>query len=104
MTPEGKIKASINRVLDKYKDAYIFMPVPSGYGPSSLDYLICFHGQFIGIEAKAPGKKPSPRQRFVIGVIERAGGRVLVVDGKQGLEELELILSEVRCEACNPYK
>jgi hypothetical protein len=103
VTPEGRVKAAIKRVLDKHKGLYVFMPVPSGFGKSSLDYVICCHGRFLAIEAKAPGKKPTPRQKMIIGQIERADGKVLVIDGKQGLEELDLLLSEVRGEACNPY-
>jgi hypothetical protein len=104
MTPEGKVKAAINRLLDKYKGHYKFMPVPSGYGKSSLDYVLCYHGRFVAIEAKAPGKKPTARQNMIIGQIERADGRTFVIDGKQGVDELAAYLAEVRFDACNPYK
>lgn len=92
MTPEGKVKAAIKRALDKHKGLYVFMPVPSGFGKSSLDYVICCKGRFLAIEAKAPGKKPTPRQKSIIGAIERAGGKVIVIDGTghwNGLSELE---------------
>jgi hypothetical protein len=59
MTPEGKVKAAVNKVLARYKKIYRFMPVPYGYGESSLDYLICVNGRFVAIETKAPGKKPA---------------------------------------------
>jgi hypothetical protein len=82
MTPEGKIKNNINKVLDKYKGrVYKFMPVPGGFGPSSLDYILCVAGTFVAIEAKAPGKKPTPRQNAIIGAIRRSGGTVFVIDG-----------------------
>ena len=86
MTPEGKIKRAISRVLDKFKGTYIFMPVPGGYGPSSLDYLLCANGHFIAIEAKAPGKKPTPRQKFIIRQITQAGGTVFVIDDERSPE------------------
>jgi hypothetical protein len=84
MTPEGKVKKAINKVLDKYKGkVYKFMPVPGGFGPSSLDYILCVGGSFLAIEAKAPGKKPTPRQNAIIGAIIRAGGTVIVVDSAE---------------------
>lgn len=104
MTPEGKVKRAINKVLDKYKSIYKFMPVPSGYGKSSLDYILCFHGRFIAVEAKAPGKKPTARQKQIIDQIRRADGVTLVIDSVEGAEDLALRLSELEAEACNPYK
>lgn len=93
MTPEGKVKASVNRLLSKHKSLYRFMPVPGGFGASSLDYLICIDGHFVAIETKAPGKKPTDRQKLVIGQIRRAGGTVFVIDGENGeLEQLKELL------------
>lgn len=92
MTPEGKVKAAVNRIIDKYKGVYKFMPVPSGYGPSSLDYLLCVNGNFVAIETKAPGKKPTDRQKMIIGQITRAGGVVFVIDSTDATHELEQYL------------
>lgn len=88
-TPEGKVKAKINRLLDKYKGNYCFMPVPYGYGQSTLDYLICMRGHFIAIEAKAPGKKPTDRQKMIMEKIRAAGGAVFLIDGDDGLSQLQ---------------
>jgi hypothetical protein len=96
MTPEGKVKREISRVLDKHKELYRFMPVPSGFGKSSLDYVICAWGNFIAIEAKAPGKKPTPRQKMIMGQITRAGGLVLVIDSPGGCRALDGLLEEMR--------
>ena len=93
MTPEGKVKKAIKRTLDKYKGLYVFMPVPSGFGKSSLDYVICWAGRFLAIEAKAPGKTLTPRQKAIRGQIERAGGKVIVIDGEVGIAELEEFLN-----------
>lgn len=95
MTPEGRVKKAIKKALDKYKDLYSFMPVPSGFGKSSLDYILCYRGRFVAIEAKAPGKKPTPRQKAMIGAIERAGGRVLVIDGDDGVRALICLLEAI---------
>jgi hypothetical protein len=88
MTPEGRVKNQINKVLAKYTDIYKFMPVPSGFGKSSLDYVLCVQGMFVAIEAKAPGKKPTDRQDMIAAQIMRAGGKVFVVDGPDTLRPL----------------
>jgi len=92
MTPEGRVKAAVNRVLSKYKSVYKFMSVPSGYGPSTLDYLLCVEGRFVAIETKAPGKKPTARQRHIAGEIERAGGVVFIIDSADEVHPLEAYL------------
>ncbi len=102
MTPEGKTKAAINRALAKFKSLYKFMPVPSGYGPSSLDYIVCFRGRFISIEAKAPGKKPTPRQAMTMDKMEQAGATVFVIDNTDQLGPLIEALEKL--ENDNPRK
>jgi hypothetical protein len=92
MTPEGKVKASVNKVLSKYKKQYTHMPVPYGYGQSTLDYLICVNGYFLAIETKAPGKKPTNRQNLIAEKIESAGGVVLVIDDASATHELEAFM------------
>ncbi len=83
MTPEGKVKAKIKRILNR-ADAYYFMPVQTGYGMPTLDFL-CFHlGAGFAIEAKAPGKKPTKRQEAIIHEMEYAGAQVFVIDGAEG--------------------
>lgn len=88
-TPESKVKLQVKRLLDKYKARYEFWPVPSGYGASSLDCIICYRGMFAAVETKRPGGKPTNRQKMVIRQIADAGGAVFVVDGENG--ELEAL-------------
>lgn len=88
-TPEGIVKKAIDKLIAKY-NAYRFMPVPSGYGASSLDYIVCCGGKFAAIEAKAPGKKPSALQKVMIRNIELAYGRVFVIDNILGDEMQKL--------------
>lgn len=64
------------------------MPVPGGYGRSTLDYIGCHFGRAFAIEAKAPGKHPTSRQIGTIEDLEAAGAVVFVVDGQKGLDEL----------------
>jgi hypothetical protein len=92
VTPEGRVKNLISRMLDRH-GAYRYMPVPYGYGPTGIDYFVCHKGRFIGIEAKAPGKKPTALQDNVLARIRAAGGVTFVIDGEAGLKELETWLS-----------
>lgn len=80
-TPEGKVKKTVSALLKATPDLYYFMPVPSGYGESSLDYLGCYRGKWFAVETKAPGKKPTDRQNMIIERIKKAGGAVFVIDG-----------------------
>jgi hypothetical protein len=103
MTPEGKVKAAINKILDNYVkggDVYKFMPVPGGFGPSSLDYVLCVQGIFVAIEAKKPGGKPTARQLFIARQIKQAGGKVFfienAVDLSNFIEFLNWVLDKQR--------
>jgi hypothetical protein len=75
-TPEAKVKAKLKAWLH---GCYWFMPVQTGYGATSLDFLVCLEGQFIALECKAVGKELTPRQKVVAQQIRTAGGRVYKV-------------------------
>lgn len=86
MTPEGKVKAKVKRLLQKY-GCYQFWPVQTGYGSPTLDCIGCSNGFFFGIETKAPGKRPTPRQRLTIDDMRAAEGAVFVIgEYKKGQE------------------
>lgn len=87
MTPEGKVKKKVSELLRKVEGLYYWMPVPSGFGESTLDYVGCYCGLFFAIETKKPGGKPTDRQRITIEQIASAGGKTFVIDGDT--EELE---------------
>lgn len=91
-TPEGKVKEKVKQLLRKY-NVYWHMPVQSGFGAPSLDFICCVVGKYLAIETKAPGKKPTPRQEETIRQIQLSGGRCFVIDGD--LELLETWLKEV---------
>lgn len=86
-TPEGRVKQKVSALLRSVPNIYYFMPVPSGYGESTLDYLGCLNGKFFAIETKKPGGKPTDRQKQIISAILRSGGAVFVIDGD--ITELE---------------
>ena len=82
MTPEGKVKAKIKKVLDKY-NVYYFSPVTGGFGRSGVpDLVCCISGRFFGIECKANGNKPTELQRKNLHDIDTNGGVALVIDDR----------------------
>ena len=95
MTPEGKIKFKIKKVLDKYESSiYSYMPVPGGYGKQTVDYLGCFHGRFFAIEAKRPGKDPTTKQAQVLADVMIAGGMTFVINDDESLARFERWLEQ----------
>jgi hypothetical protein len=79
MTPEGRVKKEVSKYL-KDHGIYYFMPVQTGYGATTLDYLCCWRGRFVGIECKAGKNKLSARQTLVGEQIRAAGGHTFIVD------------------------
>lgn len=78
-TLEGGLKAKVKAFL-KDRGAYFFMPVPTGYGTPTLDFIGCYKGNFFAIETKAPGKKPTPRQTLTIQQMQTRGAYVVWFD------------------------
>lgn len=90
-TPEAKVKAAIRAWL-RERGIYSAMPIGSGYGSSGTpDFLCCWRGRFLAIEAKAPGKRSNTThlQDRQLAAIRAAGGIALVVDDIKQLDELE---------------
>jgi hypothetical protein len=83
-TPEGKVKAKLKKALDAaFPGHYRFMPVQTGYGAKTLDFLLCIHGLFVAIETKAPGKAMTGLQHSTYQDIYDAGGLAYVVDSEE---------------------
>jgi len=92
ITPEGKIKAHV-KILLKKAGAYYHCPVQNGMGAPALDFHVCLPvkitpdmvgktvGMYLGIETKAPGKKPTARQLLTAKEITAAHGEVAIIDG-----------------------
>lgn len=92
MTPEGKVKEKVKKLL-KRLGIYYHMPVMNGMGAPTLDFICCAGGKFVAIETKAPGKKPTARQEITIEEMEKAGGWVFVVADDDDLDRLEATLN-----------
>jgi len=102
MTPEGRVKKLISDYLRRVDGLWYNMPVPGGYGVSTLDYLGCYCGKFFAIEAKAtPRQKPTDRQLATIEDIEHAGGKCFVINN-DGLSEFKAWIEEVKNASGNP--
>lgn len=89
MTPEGRVKVQIKRVLDDLGIWY-FMPAANGFGKVGIpDFVCCWNGDFLAIEAKAPGKMDSLTINQVrrIEEIRQAGGCAFVVDDAEYLRK-----------------
>jgi hypothetical protein len=80
MTPEGKVKDKVKRLL-KAMDIYYAMPATGGYGASGIpDFLVCLKGKFIGVECKAGKGKPTALQLKNLAEIEASGGISVIVN------------------------
>lgn len=90
MTPEGKIKARVDKLLHQYKIWY-FSPQSGPYGRSGIpDRIAIVEGLFVGIEVKADKtKKPTRLQIDCMAKIEAAGGKCFVVYDDETLIHLK---------------
>jgi len=78
-TPEGKVKDKIKKIL-KANNIYFAMPMGTGYGNAGVpDFLCCFKGKFVAIEAKANGGETTALQKKNLKDIESCGGQAWVV-------------------------
>lgn len=90
MTPEGKIKAKVDKLLHQHK-VWFYSPQAGPYGRAGIpDRVAIVRGQFVGIEVKADRtKKPTQLQRKCMAQIEAAGGKCFVVCDIETLKLLE---------------
>lgn len=92
MTPEGKVKQEVKKILKRHGVWYC-MPRGTTYGRSGVpDFLCCVAGKFLGIETKAGNNRPTALQTRELDAIAKAGGLVLVLN-ESNLEDLERICS-----------
>jgi len=89
-TPEGRVKASVKKLLDQHK-VYYFMPATGGYGRSGVpDFVGCARGKFFAIETKAGRGQLTALQLREINRITESGGLAFVIyqDNIKDLETL----------------
>jgi hypothetical protein len=102
MTPEGKVKDLVKKLL-KQHGAYYHMPVQNGMGAPTLDFVCCFKGRYIAIETKAPGKKPTPRQELTMTQMAEAGAAVFTVSDDESLATLSAYLWKLGTPNADPH-
>jgi hypothetical protein len=93
MTPEGKVKQRVKRLLEA-SGAYYHMPVQNGMGAPTLDFTGCHAGRYFAVETKAGGNTLTPRQQQTARAIAAARGAVFVVSDVTGYERLNAWLRE----------
>lgn len=80
VTPEGKVKTKITKLLKSYDKLWYFMPVPGGFGVRTVDYIGCYRGVFFVIEAKRPGKDATDLQKLTMQQVRDAGGAAFMIN------------------------
>lgn len=83
MTPEGRVKAQVKRVLDEREEnLWQYWPVPFGMGVTTLDCIGCYYGKMFAIETKGRADdKPTQRQLLTMEDIALAGAPVFLIKG-----------------------
>lgn len=80
MTPEGKVKAAVRKILVE-EGVYYFMPAANGFGRAGIpDIICCVCGFFLAIELKAGKGKTTALQDREIALINDQGGQAMVVN------------------------
>lgn len=91
MTPEGKVKAKVVKVLKKL-EAYYFSPATGGYGRSGVsDVVGCYKSLFFSIECKAGSNQATALQDRELCKVSNAKGLALLIN-EDNVEKLEQIL------------
>jgi hypothetical protein len=95
MTPEGKQKSRVKKILDEL-GCYYFFPIGGQYSARGVpDIIVCLDGLFVGLEIKAGKNKATALQLREIERIKSAGGFALVVDDSN-IDELKELLENLR--------
>jgi hypothetical protein len=101
VTPEGRVKAGIKAWLTERR-IWFYMPVQNGMGVAGIpDIIACWHGRFIAIECKAPGKAKNTTklQDFQLASIRESGGYAFVTDSLEHFVEAMSLLELVTAKA-----
>ena len=94
MTPEGKVKKAVERLLIA-QGAYYFFPATGGYGRSGIpDIVACYRGKFIGIECKAGDNVPTALQERELQRIRDGGGYALWVN-ESNVDDVHKLLKQI---------
>jgi hypothetical protein len=96
-TPEGRVKAAVKKWLTE-RGIWYFLPANNGMGRSGIpDFICCWHGHFLAIETKAPGRltNTTPNQDQRLQEISDHGGLSLIVDDVSQLSRVEAWMKSI---------
>jgi Holliday junction resolvase len=100
-TPEGKIKATVDRIL-KRNAVWYFKPVSNGMGTHGIpDYIACVppNGKLLAIECKGTAAgKPTELQQAQLDRISQHGGHTFVATPAT-VHHLEIIIAKLAYES-----
>lgn len=85
MTPEGKVKEHVKRLL-RTAASYHHMPVQNGMGSPTLDFTGCCRGFYYTIETKKLGGKPTKRQLNTMREVALSLGSIFLIDSASGAD------------------
>ena len=93
-TPEKKVKEKIKQIL-KARGAVYCMPATGGFGKSGVsDFIVCYKGYFIAIEAKAGKGTTTALQDKWLNEVSEAGGISLVIN-EGNIDEVGFLLDSI---------
>jgi Holliday junction resolvase len=86
---EKSVKEKIKKILKQY-GAWYCMPIGTRFGKSGVpDFICCYKGHFLAVEAKSSAGKPTALQSYEMAKIDQNDGTTMVINDKniEGLEE-----------------
>lgn len=93
---EEWVKAQIKKIL-KQHSIYYFMPAAGRFGKAGVpDFICCYDGVFIGIEAKGTGGKATDIQKNQLRKIKAAKGLALIINERNYLKLHDLFSREFK--------
>ena len=98
MTPEGKVKAKVKKILTD-KNIWFCMPVPAGFSRRGIpDIICCVNGRFLSIETKAGKGKTTALQEHEMSKIRDSKGHTLIISEDNISEVINTInMLEILC-------
>lgn len=97
MTPEGKVKAEVRKILRDHAAYVHYEHIPaSQFGKAgAADYLACICGRFVSIECKAGKGKQTLLQQVNQKLVEGSGGIYLLIN-ETNYDKLKNLINLIR--------
>ena len=91
---ESWVKEQIKKIL-KARGAVYCMPATGGFGKSGVsDFIVCYKGYFIAIEAKAGKGTTTALQDKWLNEVSEAGGISLIIN-EGNIDEVGFLLDSI---------